>query len=294
MRDWAGIFGSDGRVQVVRAGLRPKFFSDLHHYLLRAPWPVLILLFFLTYLGVNVAFATLYWLDGGIENARPGSLRDCFFFSVHTMMTIGYGTMAPGSLSSHILVVIEAFVGLLGAATGTGIVFSKFSRPIARVLFSQNALITPRDGVPSLLFRMANERTAQIVEAELHVMLARNEVTIEGERIRRFHELELARDRTVVFALSWTAIHPITESSPLWGATPEQLSACSAEIVVSFVGIDETSSQTVHARHAYGAKDVLFERRFVDILHRREDKMLVMDYSQFHRTEPLGERRSPA
>src|SRR5208337_4984173 len=155
----------------------------------------------------NAAFALVYVLGGdSIENARPGSFTDAFFFSVQTMATIGFGKMVPRTGLANVLVTLESLVGLLGLAIATGLVFAKFSRPTARVLFSRVAVISPWDGVRSLMFRMANERDNRIIEAQVHVVLMRNEATAENVLVRRVHDLALLRHNNPSFALSWTAI----------------------------------------------------------------------------------------
>jgi len=241
------------------------------------------------YLTGNCMFALGYLAGGdGIENARHGSFSDAFFFSVQTMATIGYGKFAPRTLFAHILVTLETFVGLLGVAMTTGLTFAKFSRPTARVLFSRVAVVRPWNGIPSLMFRMANQRSNQIVEAHLHVVLARDETTAEGESIRRFHDLELTRRQNAIFALSWTAMHAITERSPLYGASSTSLAAAGAEIVVSLVGTDETFSQTVHARYSYVPDEIVWDARFVDIISQLPDGRRRIDYTRFHDVVPLG------
>lgn len=277
----------DATVNIKRIGLKQRPFADVHHYLLRTSWPRFIALFVASYLTLNAFFALLYLLEGGVANARAGSFADHFFFSVHTTMTIGYGSMYPNDLVSNLLVTVESMASLLSFAMITGLVFNKFSLPQARVLFSQCAVISNRDGVPSLMFRMANERTAQVVEAELHVVLASSEKTLEGEAFRRFYSLELARERSAIFALSWTAIHPIVPSSPLFNQTSEMLASKNSELIVSVVGIDETSSQTIHARHSYSVSEILFGRRMVDILGQNPDGTRFVDYTKFHDTLPV-------
>jgi inward rectifier potassium channel len=276
-----------GNAEIIRVGASRGYLNDLYHFLLTRRWGTLLALLFALYLGSNVIFAALYELGGDcIENARPGSFQDLFFFSIQTMATIGYGKMAPITLYAHMLVVLESFSGILWVAMTTGLVFSKFSRPTARVLFSQVAVIGPREGVPTLMIRMANERGNQIVEAHLRVVLIRNEITSDGEKVRRFHDLKLARDSNVIFALSWTGMHAITPDSPLYGATPESLAEVDAQLVVSLIGLDSTSSQTMHARKSYGHRDLRWDARFVDILSRREDGRLSVDYRLFHDVQP--------
>ncbi len=266
-------------------GLDERRFADLYHYLLNAPWPLLLLIVIGAFATVNAIFAGAYMLDGGIENARRGSFADAFFFSVQTMATIGYGKMAPATLFANALTTIEAVTGLVGLAVVTGLVFAKFSRPTARVRFSRIAVISRRDGVPSLMFRMANVRGNRIMEATIHVVLARQEKTLEGEDVRRFYDLELSRYRNATFAYSWTAIHPIVEGSPFHGETAESLAAQDAEVIVSLIGLDETFAQTVHARHSYGPEDLRWGARLADILHSSGSDT-VIDFSSFDQTEP--------
>ena len=263
--------------------------DDLYYQLLAASWPRLLGLLASAFMSVNALFALAYFFSpGSIENARAGSFADAFFFSVQTMGTIGYGKLVPGTAFANALVTLEVLVGLLGIAMVTGLVFAKFSRPTARVLFSRRAVIAAHERVPSLMFRMANERNNTIVEAQIHVVLVRNETTAEGEPMRRFHDLEMSRRQTALFALSWTAIHPITPTSPLHGATRESLAAAEAEIVVSLLGLDEQFSQTVHARHRYAAADIVWNARLADILFR--DGRREIDYTRFHDVVPLPGR----
>ncbi|MHB8421019.1 MAG: ion channel [Myxococcales bacterium] len=278
---------TDERRRIVRLGApRANPFRDLYHAWLTASWPTTFAAVVVLYLTANACFAGLYLLlGGGIEGARPGSFEDSFFFSVQTMATIGYGKMVPTSAAANALVAAEAFVGLLGFSVTTGLVFAKLSRPTARVLFSRVAAISVRDGQPSLMFRMANERQNQIVDVGLRVVLARAEHTAEGEEVRRFHELVLARSWAASFSLSWTAIHPITAASPLHGATAETLRAQRAQIIVLITGIDETFSQSVHARHSYQWDEIVWQRRFVDVMKLLPDGRFQIDYGRFHDTQ---------
>ena len=265
--------------------------GDLYHYLLTASWPLLMLIVAALFITANLAFALAYFFGGGVGGARPGSVADAFFFSVQTMATIGYGSMWPASTSANLMVAAEALIGLLGLATMTGLVFAKFSRPSARVRFSRYAVVAPRDGVPCLMFRMANLRGNQIVEAGIHVALTRDEVTAEGETMRRFHDLQLSRDRNPIFLMSWTAIHPIDEQSALFGQTRESLAASSAQIVISLTGLDETFSQTIHARHMYQLDDIVWGARFADIMRRTRDGV-AFDYARFDEVVPIEPARS--
>ncbi len=269
-------------------GAPTRALDDLYHYLVTASWPALIGIIALAFIIANLVFAVGYYLDGGVENARYRSFADMFFFSVQTMATIGYGKMVPVTLFSNILVSIEALTGLLALALMTGLVFAKFSRPTARVRFSRYVVVGPRDGTTSLMIRMANMRANRIVEANIHVVFARNETTVEGESIRRFHDLTMTRNRSAMFLLSWTAVHRIVEGSPLFGQTHDSLADSQPEIVVSITGLDETFSQTIHARHLYELDEIIWGARFADVLILHPDGSRSIDYTRFDDVEMLA------
>jgi inward rectifier potassium channel len=275
---------------IERIGVARRPLTDLYHYLLTSPWWVLFLLILAAYLAANAVFATCYVVDGGVENARPGSFRDAYFFSVQTMATIGYGHMVPISTFSNIVVTLEALFGLVTLALATGLMFAKFSRPRARVLFSRYAVIGMRDGVRSLMVRLANERATGLVEATLRLVLLRDETTLEGESIRRFHTLHLTRGSSAVFALSWTVVHPIDESSPLFGETPESMKKSDLQLAAALVGIEEATAQTVHVRHAWSSDLILFDHRFIDILMRKPEGGRALHYENFHDVEPVAQK----
>jgi inward rectifier potassium channel len=245
----------------------------------------------LGYLVVNALFALAYLVGGdNIANAQPGSFLDAFFFSVQTVASIGYGAMYPKTLYANIIVAIEAIVGLMGIAVMTGLSFARFSRPTARVLFSQVAVVAPHEGIPTLTFRTANQRRNQILEAQLRVYLLRDEMTAEGQHIRRIHDLKLLRHQTPNFALTWQAMHPIDRHSPLYGLTAESLKQTTTMLVISLSGLDETVAQTVHARHIYHASDILWNHRFVDVIsHSGSDGHRYVDYNYFHDVVMLEE-----
>jgi len=277
--------------QVAAIGLRTPWLRDLYHNLLILPWPIFLVVLAFVYLGLNIFFALLYLLDGdAIANARPGAFADAFFFSVETLSTIGYGQMSPATLYGHIVMTGEALVGLMLIAVAAGLMFARFSRPTARVLFSKVAVIAPHDGVPTLTLRLANVRRNQILEAQVSVTLVRDERTAEGEWMRRFYDLRLARHRSPIFAMTFTVMHEIDPTSPLSKATPSSLAAESAEIVVTVLGIDEVTVQPVYARASYLAHEVLWNRRFVDVFTQTEAGRLAIDYRLFHDTEPIEPR----
>jgi inward rectifier potassium channel len=257
--------------------------TDFYQFLLRIRWSMLFALMAAIYLAVNALFALLYLFEpGGIANARQGNFADAFFFSVQTLSTIGYGTLAPRTPYANAIVTIEAFVGILQTALATGVVFARVSRPRSRVMFSRAAVITPFDGVPAFMFRIANQRGNWIMEAEVTVTFARQTITREGHVMRRFEELPVLRRRSPLFAYSWTAIHPIDANSPLFGATAESLERDQVEIVVTLSGTDETYSDRIFARHSYLPRDLQWNKRFVDILSPGPHGRRVLDLRKFH------------
>ncbi len=273
--------------RVVAIGLPMPWLGDLYHRLLILPWWAFLLGLATVYLGLNVAFALLYLIgDEAIANARPGEFADAFFFSVETISTIGYGQMSPATLYGNLVMTVEALFGVALIAVSAGLMFARFSRPTARVMFSRVAVVTEYNGIPTLSFRLANERRNQMLEAQVSVTLVRDEHTAEGEWMRRFYDLQLARQRSPIFAMTFTVMHPIDAGSPLWNDTPSSLAEQAAEIVVTVTGVDETISHAVNARTSYLAHEVLWDRRFVDVFTETEDGRLAIDYRRFHDTEP--------
>lgn len=258
-------------------------YSDLYHWLLIISWGQFLFLLSLFYLAINVVFACAYLTTkGGIANADPNSFVDAFFFSVQSLSTIGYGAMYPQTLYAQILVTIEVLVGLILVAMATGLMFARFAQPRARVLFSKVAVIHPFNRVPTLMFRVANQRDNRIIEARIQVSFLANEISPEGIELRRFYKLPLLRSESPSFALSWLVMHPIDRSSPLWGETPESLAQCDASILIILTGLDETFSSTIHARYLYKVSDLLWSVRFQDILYQTEDGTYCIDYKRFH------------
>jgi inward rectifier potassium channel len=273
-----------GGVVVVGAASHPL--RDAYHSAISMSWPWAFGVIAGSYLAANALFAVGYMLTGGITGARPGSFADLFFFSVETMGTIGYGSMYPTSLTANVLMVAESVVGLVFTALATGLVFARFSRTTGEILFSHHACITLMDGVPSLLFRIGNDRATTIYEARVTFSLVRTEHTKEGQVFYRLHDLTLVRSVSQALARSFTIVHRIDDASPLKGETPESCIAKEIEFFVTVVGTDSTVLQPVHARHRYEMKDVLWGARPVDILRERPDGLLELDVRKFHDTEP--------
>jgi inward rectifier potassium channel len=281
------IISRDGQINVERVG-NPKSWKDGYHFLLTISWPSFLGLIALGYLATNGLFALLYMLEAdAVKGARPGAFWDYFFFSVQTIGTIGYGVMHPQTFYANLLVTAEVLIGLLGFAMATGLMFARFARPTARVLFSDVAVIMPHHQVLTLMFRMANQRRNQILEAQVRVSLLVDEISPEGYYLRRFYDIPLNRGSTQSFALTWTAMHTIDANSPFFTATPESLEAQNAVLLVSLVGLDETFAQPVNARCAYIPEEILWNMKFEDVIAFRENGQRYIDYTRFHNVLPL-------
>jgi inward rectifier potassium channel len=260
--------------------------SDLYHELLGAPWPLTLLAIGAMWLAINVGFALVYVVTGGIVNARHGSFADAFFFSVQTLGTIGYGTMYPQSMAAQVAVTAESIVALVVVSLATGIVFTKFSMPAARLEFARNTVVSLQDGVRTLAIRVANRRGNFIVEAQVRVTLVRAETTKEGLFLYRMYDLALVRNGTAAMGRSWTILHRIDADSPLRDATAESLRGADVELQVGVVGLDGTTFQTLHSRYRYLPEDFRFGRRFADMLSPKPDGRLQLDYTKLHETVP--------
>jgi inward rectifier potassium channel len=275
-------------VQAVGRGL--SLYEDAYYWILTRTWPRFFTAVMLVFVLANAGFASLYSLESGaIRNAS--TFTDRFFFSVQTFGTIGYGVMYPATPWANVLVAAETLVGLLFAALVTGLTFARFARPTARIVFSENAVIGPRDGVPHLMFRMANYRRNQIAEATLHAVLLVTEKTAEGDVSRRPHPLSLVLSSNPLFSHSWTAMHRVDEKSPFFGDEAlGRLKSRGVEIYLTLTGIDETLAQTIHARTRYTVDDIVQNARFVDVLRVEPDGTRIIDYDRFHDIQKLDER----
>jgi inward rectifier potassium channel len=275
-----------GKQSFSAIGLPRSFWRDVYHRILEMRWRSFLAIAFACYVLVHALFALVYLAEpGSIANA-DGTFWSAYFFSVQTMMTIGYGGMTPATPFANVVVLVEAFLGLLATAMLTGLVFAKFTKPSSAVLWADVACIALHDGVPTLSVRMANARGNRIVEAGLTLVVLYNDTTAEGERFRRIQDLRLVRRSSPVFYVSWTAMHPIDESSPLFGETQASLADKAVEIIAVLTGVDETSAQSVTARRSYLAADLRFGERYADIIDVGPDGERVIDYRRFHDTRP--------
>lgn len=278
-----------GNSRIKRIGVGHWSWNDAYHWVLTLSWPKFFLLNGTLYMTTNLLFACAFYLvPGSVANARPDSFVDMFFFSIETLATVGYGYMNPGSTYGHIVASSEILIGMVEVATLTGLLFARFSRPTSRILFSDFAVVTPFNGVPTLMLRAGNERSNLILEASVRASLVRREHTQEGQLFTRFYDLKLEREQTGVFALSWTILHKIDESSPLFGKTQHDLQAEGSTLTVGISGTDDTLNDFVHARQSYSSEHIIFGHHFADILSDKQGDVRVLDFGKFHDIVPDG------
>ena len=239
---------------------------DFYHSVVAMSWLGYLGVFVGAFLIINAAFGCLYYLgESSIGGLRSSSYWEYFFFSVQTLATIGYGSKFPQTMYADILVTMEAMVGLLGMGLFAAIAFARLSIPQSRIIFSNVAVIADFEGVPTLMFRVANERNNHIIGAEVELCLFMRETTKEGQSMRRIYDLPLIRSHTPMLLLTWLIFHPIREGSPFFGHTAESLEQLDFALVATIKGLDETISQTVHANHAYRQSDIYWGYRFSDM-----------------------------
>ncbi len=279
------LLNRDGAFNIRRNNLSRFHPYNAYHTLLSLSVPRLIALMAGGYFATNFVFASLYWLAGpgalsGAAADPAGRFEDCFFFSVQTIATIGYGRITPNTPLANFLVAIEALVGLLGFAVLSALLFARFVRPTAKIRFSAKALIAPYEDGFALMFRLANLRNHDLTDVHAIVSFARWSEW-KGGRRRRFDQLSLERESIIFMPLHWVIVHPITESSPLHGFTPESLAAADPEFVCLITADDETFAQTVHAKTSYDKSDLVWGARFRDMYIPDPEKVAV-DLNRLH------------
>jgi inward rectifier potassium channel len=293
------FLNQDGSFNVRRKGQSLLESLNVFHWLLNlSSWRFGVLIV-ATYMLTNVFFAIGYFLCGpegfvgAVGTGMMDRFLDGFFFSVQTLATIGYGRISPNTLAANVLVTIESLVGLMGFAIITGIIFARFSRPTAEIIFSHRAVIAPYRGISGFMFRIVNARTNQLISMEAVVNMGRMEEK-DGQAKRAFYTLELERRKVQFFPLHWVIVHPITENSPLYGWTAEQLAASDAEFTILLTATDETFSQTVHARSSYKPSEIVWAAKFTDMFEPSDDGVPTVDLGKLHDIERAALPELPA
>ncbi len=279
----ASRMGNPFRIEVRKTGLRRSFYKDIYHVVLIASWFEFFVVNTALYISLNLFFAFLYSIGGhNIVNATPHSFWDAFVFSFQTSTTIGYGHYLPANTYADFIVILDTLSGIIFVAITTGLAFAKFSKPTAHVLFTDRCVIHKYEGKKTLFFRVANARDSHIADAGIEASVVLAEESPEGVTMQRIKDIKLVRSKSAIFALSWTVMHIIDEESPLMQFTWEDLVEKNVRIVVSLTGIDDWTAQLVHSNHLYKYDEILYNKRFADILSNNDDGSVTMDYSQFN------------
>jgi inward rectifier potassium channel len=284
-RPRAGIVRFGDR-EVITEGLQLNFWADISHRCMTASWPSFIGGAVLVFVVFNMLFGLLYWIgDQPISNVARNDYLDYLYFSIETLSTAGYGDMHPQTHYGHFIATVELFTGIFSMSVMTGLVFSRFARPQARLLFVNNPVISVHEGKPTLMVRLANERHNIIGNATAGLWGLKNIRSAEGQSLRRFTELSLLRHEHPALALSWTLYHVIDEQSPLHGLNADDMKAAGFSLVLVVSGYDVVAAQTIHARKLYDHTDIRFGQRYADILENvQEGRTIRIDYGRFHET----------
>jgi inward rectifier potassium channel len=286
------LLNRDGSFNVYRTGLGFWASLSLYQALINASWIKFLSIATAAYFVINLIFAFAYVLCGpgalvGPDGSAYGNnfLR-AFFFSVETFSTVGYGIINPIGVAANVVVTVECLMGILFVALATGLIFARFSRPTARIIYSERAVVAPYRGITAFMFRIVNARSSQIIELHASVLLTKFE-NVDGRLLRRYYPLKLERNKVVFFPLSLTIVHPIDPESPFHGLTEKDLKDANAEVLIVLTGTDEIFSQTVHSRSSYTADEIVWNARFSDVFNRSDDSgLLTVDIKRLHQIEP--------
>jgi inward rectifier potassium channel len=276
-----------GGYTITMKGIARTDLRDSYHVVIGLSWPRFILLVVAVHIAINIGFASLYLVQpGAIANAHPGSLLDAFFFSVETSATVGYGEMYPATLYGHIICTAEIFVGVAFTALATGLLFVRFSRPKARILYATNPVIATHAGHPTLMIRIANGRRGLLYDAGAHLSLLLSKRGENGELFRQVYELQLARPRLPIFSLTWTLTHRIDQTSPLASYNAARLIAQDALLLLGVEARDITVSAGVIDTKGYAASEILFGMRYAELVSFDAHGHPLADLSAVSRLEP--------
>lgn len=288
------VINKDGTINVKRTGLPFFTTSNNYHSLITMSWRKFWFIVFSCYFIVNIIFAFIYFLlgpdvlDGKSGNTDFDRFMDSFFFSAQTISTVGYGHISPRGIIPNTIAALESMMGLLAFALATGLLYGRFSRPSAKIMYSRNVLIAPyRDGGKGLMFRLANERRNILIDLEMEVVFSYNDEE-NGKTVRKFFQLELERTRVSILTLNWTVVHPLDENSPIKDITPEELERRQAGLSVILKTFDDTFSQTIHSRTSYQYDDFVWDAKFKPAFERDETGRVVLDLSRISAYDMVG------
>ena len=290
------LMNKDGSSNVKRTGLRFYESTNFYHELITMPWIKFLILVFVSYICVNFVFAFLYFfidpdhIGGMIYTTNGQKFREIFFFSAQSLTTVGYGRLNPTSSFNSSLAALEAMTGLLGFALATGLLYGRFSRPVARILFSKNALIAPYKGFTAFMIRIANKNRSELLDPEATLVMSYVE-EVDGTKIRKFSNLKLELTHVTLLTMSWTIVHPIDEESPMYNWTKDDFIKHEVEVLTLIKAYEETFAQTVHTRSSFRAEEIVFGAKFLPIIKPGENNSVTVELSRIndHTSAPLFE-----
>jgi inward rectifier potassium channel len=280
------LINKDGSVNVKRRGLSRFNTADTYHTLIKMSWTRFWVVVLSGYLIANLFFASIYVLigmdslDGASGNNHMSHLLDAFFFSAQTISTVGYGHISPRGVVANSVAAFESMIGLLAFALATGLLYGRFSKPSAKIVYSDNILVAPyKENGRGLMFRLANIRKNVLIDLQVEIIFSYNEM-VNDKPIRRFFPLEVERKFVTLLTLNWTVVHPLDENSPLIDMTLDDLEKGAASFAVLLKAFDDTFSQTVHSRTSYTAHDMVWDAKFIPMFNRDEIGRIELDMSK--------------
>lgn len=285
------LVNQDGSFNVVRINGSIWDRLNIYNRLITMRWLPFLSLIMAAYLTANTFFAGIYMVAGpeslvGVDDTMlNGPFWKCFFFSSQTLTTVGYGHISPNSFLISSIAAFESMLGLLAFALATGLLYGRFSRPVARVRFSKTAVLAPYLDVNAWMFRIINTRPNQLINLEITVSLSRLEEKTDGTLVRRYYNLPLERNKVSFFPTNWTLVHPITNESPLYGCTPDDLRQSDSEFLVSFQALDDTFVQMVHTRFSYRYDEIRWGQKFRSMVTQSQDMAQILNLNQLDETE---------
>jgi inward rectifier potassium channel len=270
------LINKDGGFNIDRIEVSRWGSMSIYHALITMSWRKFNLIVLVYFISINLFFACLYYLAGmeglrGVEATTKGNqFLEAFFFSTQTFSTVGFGRLSPGNNLTSSIAAIESLMGLLGFALATGLLYGRFSRPKASIIFSKNAIIAPFKDATAFQFRLANKmRNSQLTDMNCRVTVAKLEIE-NGVSIRRFRPLELEVKNIIFFPMTWTINHPIDENSPLYGMNEKDLKEADVEFMISLNGFDDTFSQTVNNRFSYTHEELIYGAKWITVFSQNK------------------------
>jgi inward rectifier potassium channel len=279
------LINRDGNFNIKLVNQPFMAWLNLYNRLIIMPWSRFAFMIFGYFLIVNLVFALIYYsigtehLAGVIAVNNTQKFSESFFFSAQTLTTVGYGRISPIGFTTSLVAALESLLGLLGFALATGLLYGKFSRPVAHIAYSNKALISPYLDAQAFMFRIINERSHQLIEVSAEVVLSRLEKKEDGSAIRKYYGLKLERNKVSFFPSNWTLVHPITEDSPLFSLNAKDLENSETEILILIKGFDDAFAQNVNSRNSYTANEIVWNAKF-DNMQENKGHLTLVDLSK--------------